>query len=191
MKHSALKNLVLSAMFLAIGIILPFFTGQIPQVGKMLLPMHLPVFFCGLICGWQYGLAVGLILPVLRSFMFTMPVMFPTAVAMSFELATYGAVAGFLYNRSKWQCIIALYRSLIIAMLAGRLVWGCVQAVLLGVSGSAFTLGAFFSAAFTTAVPGIILQLIFIPAVMVALDRTGLVHFKKARQNAVCSAEDN
>ena len=60
MKHSALKNLVLSAMFLAIGIVLPFFTGQIPQIGKMLLPMHLPVFLCGLICGWQYGLAVGL-----------------------------------------------------------------------------------------------------------------------------------
>ena len=190
MKHSALKNLVLSAMFIAIGIVLPFFTGQIPEVGKMLLPMHLPVFFCGLICGWQYGLAVGIILPVMRSAMFTMPVMFPTAVAMSFELATYGAVAGFLYNRSKWPCIVALYRSLIIAMLAGRLVWGCVQAILLGLSGSAFTFSAFMAGAFTTAIPGIILQLIFIPAVMVALDRTGLVHFKKA-QSAPCSANDN
>lgn len=190
MKHSALKKLVLSAMFIAIGIVLPFFTGQIPEVGKMLLPMHLPVFFCGLICGWQYGLAVGLILPIMRSAMFTMPVMFPTAVAMGFELATYGAVAGFLYNRSKWQCIVALYRSLIIAMLAGRLVWGCVQAVLLGLSGSAFTFSAFIAGAFTTAIPGIILQLIFIPAVMVALDRTGLVHFKKA-QSAPCSANDN
>ena len=128
MKHSALKNLVLSAMFLAIGIVLPFFTGQIPQIGKMLLPMHLPVFLCGLICGWQYGLAVGLILPVMRSSIFFMPAMFPTAIAMSFELAAYGAVAGFLYKRSKWQCIIALYRSLIIAMLAGRLVWGCASA---------------------------------------------------------------
>ena len=190
MKHSALKNLVLSAMFIAIGIVLPFFTGQIPEVGKMLLPMHLPVFFCGLICGWQYGLAVGIILPVMRSAMFTMPVMFPTAVAMSFELATYGAVAGFLYNRSKWQCIVALYRSLIIAMLAGRLVWGCVQTILLGLSGSAFTFSAFMAGAFTTAIPGIILQLIFIPAVMVALDRTGLVHFKKA-QSAPRSANDN
>lgn len=187
MKNSALKKLVLSAMFLAIGIILPFFTGQIPQVGKMLLPMHLPVFFCGLICGWQYGLAVGLVLPVMRSAMFTMPVMFPTAIAMSFELAAYGAVAGFLYNRSKWQCIIALYRSLIIAMLAGRLVWGAVQAVLLGVSGNAFTLSAFFAGAFTTAIPGIILQLVFIPAVMVALDRTGLVRFRKAHKAEVCA----
>ena len=187
MKNSALKKLVLSAMFIAIGIILPFFTGQIPQVGKMLLPMHLPVFFCGLICGWQYGLAVGIILPVMRSAMFTMPVMFPTAIAMSFELAAYGAVAGFLYNRSKWQCIIALYRSLIIAMLAGRLVWGAVQAVLLGLSGNAFTLSAFFAGAFTTAIPGIILQLVFIPAVMVALDRTGLVRFKKAHKTEICA----
>lgn len=187
MKHSALKNLVLSAMFLTIGIVLPFFTGQIPQIGKMLLPMHLPVFLCGLICGWQYGLAVGLILPVMRSAIFFMPVMFPTAIAMSFELAAYGAVAGFLYNRSKWQCIIALYRSLFIAMLAGRLVWGCVQALLLGLSGSAFTLAAFFAGAFTNAVPGIILQLVFIPAVMVALDRTGLVRFRKAHSAEVCA----
>ncbi len=187
MKHSALKNLVLSAMFLAIGIVLPFFTGQIPQIGKMLLPMHLPVFLCGLICGWQYGLAVGLILPVMRSAIFFMPAMFPTAIAMSFELAAYGAVAGFLYKRSKWQCIIALYRSLIIAMLAGRLVWGCAQALLLGLSGSAFTLAAFFAGAFTNAVPGIILQLVFIPAVMVALDRTGLVRFRKAHSAEVCA----
>ena len=113
--------------------------------------------------------------------------MFPTAIAMSFELAAYGAVAGFLYKRSKWQCIIALYRSLIIAMLAGRLVWGCVQALLLGLSGSAFTLAAFFAGAFTNAVPGIILQLVFIPAVMVALDRTGLVRFRKAHSAEVCA----
>lgn len=187
MNYSPLKKLILSAMFIAIGIVLPFFTGQIPKIGKMLLPMHLPVFFCGLICGWQYGLAVGLILPVMRSAMFTMPVMFPTAVAMSFELAAYGAVAGFLYNRSKWQCIIALYRSLVIAMIAGRLVWGCVQAVLLGISGSTFTFSAFIAGAFTAAVPGIILQLVFIPAVMVALDRTGLVRFKKARKAEACT----
>ena len=67
MKHAPLKNLVLAAMFLAIGLVLPFFTGQIPAVGKMLLPMHIPVLLCGLICGWQYGLGIGFILPLLRS----------------------------------------------------------------------------------------------------------------------------
>ena len=57
MKHQnqSLRNLLLAAMFLAIGLVLPFFTGQIKEIGNMLLPMHLPVFLCALICGWQYG----------------------------------------------------------------------------------------------------------------------------------------
>ena len=120
MKNRSLKNLVLSAMFLAIGFVLPFFTGQIPAVGKMLLPMHIPVLLCGLICGWQWGLGVGFILPLLRSLLFSMPAMYPTAAAMAFEMAAYGAVIGFLYARSKWQCVKALYKCLIPAMLAGR-----------------------------------------------------------------------
>ncbi len=167
-------------MFIAIGIILPFFTGQIPQIGNMMLPMHLPIFLCGLICGWPYGLAVGFITPLLRSFLFSAPIMYPAAIAMAFELATYGFVAGFLYNRSKWQCIVSLYRSMLAAMVAGRLVWGAAMVILLGMGGSALTWEAFIASAFLNAVPGIILQLVFIPAIMVALDRTGLVHFKKA-----------
>ena len=67
-KKKPIINLTLSAMFLAVGLVLPFFTGQIPQIGNMLLPMHIPVLLCGLICGWQYGLAVGFILPPLRYF---------------------------------------------------------------------------------------------------------------------------
>ena len=61
------KNLVLAAMFLAIGLVLPFFTGQIPQIGSMLLPMHLPVLLCGLICGWQYGVVVGFVAPLMHA----------------------------------------------------------------------------------------------------------------------------
>ncbi|MDE7202561.1 MAG: ECF transporter S component [Lachnospiraceae bacterium] len=174
-----IKNLTLSAMFTAIGIVLPFFTGQIPQIGSMLLPMHIPVFLCGLICGWQYGAAVGFILPLMRSMLFTMPPLFPNATAMAFELLTYGLVAGLLYSRSRWQCVIALYRSIIVAMVAGRIVWGVVEIILLGINGSVFTWKAFMAGAFLNAVPGIIVQLILIPAVMVALNRTGLVRFRK------------
>lgn len=174
-----IKNLTLSAMFIAIGIVLPFFTGQIPQIGNMLLPMHIPVFLCGLICGWQYGAAVGFILPLMRSMLFTMPPLFPNATAMAFELLTYGLVAGLLYSRSRWQCVIALYRSVIAAMIAGRIVWGVVEIILLGISGGAFTWQAFMAGAFLNAVPGIIVQLILIPAIMVALNRTGLVRFRK------------
>lgn len=173
------KNITLSAMFMAVGMVLPFLTGQIQQIGNMLLPMHLPVFLCGLICGWQYGAATGFVLPLLRSVTFGMPPLFPTATAMAFELATYGLVAGLFYGRSRWQCVIALYRSLIAAMLAGRIVWGAVQIVLLGLSGSAFTWQMFMSGALLNSIPGIIVQLILIPAIMLALNRTGLVTFRR------------
>ena len=175
------RNLTMSALFLALGLVLPIFTGQIPQIGSMLLPMHIPVFLCGLICGGPWGALVGLILPLLRSVLFGMPPLFPTAIAMCFELMTYGFVAGFLYNRSRWQCIIALYRSMIASMVAGRLVWGVAQIVLLGLSGSAFTLQAFMAGALLNAIPGIVLQLLLIPAIMVALNRTGLVPFKQTK----------
>lgn len=174
------QALTTAAMLLALGFILPFFTGQIPQIGSMLCPMHLPVLLCGFLCGWKYGLAVGFVLPLLRSAALGAPPMFPTAAAMAFELAAYGFLAGFLYARSRWQCVVALYRCLLLAMIGGRIVWAIVRVVLSGVSGQTFTWQMFLSGAFLTAIPGIILQLVFIPAVMVALDRTGLVRFHRS-----------
>ena len=104
------KKLVLAGMFLALGMILPFITGQVPQIGNMLCPMHIPVLLCGFICGWQYGLVVGFITPLLRSFMFGMPPVYPTAIVMAFELMTYGFLSGFLYEHSRWQRVKALHR---------------------------------------------------------------------------------
>ena len=132
-----------------------------------------------MICGWQWGLGVGFVLPVLRSVLFSMPVMYPTATAMAFELAAYGAVIGYLYARSKWRCVKALYKCLIPAMIAGRIVWGAVMVVLMGLGGSAFTWELFLGGALLNALPGIALQLVLIPAVMVLLDRTKLVRFTK------------
>lgn len=176
--NKRLVNLLLSAMFLGIGLVLPFLTGQIQQIGNMLLPMHLPVILCGLICGWQYGLTVGAILPVMRSLIFTMPALYPTAIAMSFELATYGFVVGILFTYAKWQCVRSLYRCLILAMISGRVVFGTVMALLMGINGELFTLEAFISTAFINAVPGIILQLILVPVIMLALDRTHIKSFR-------------
>lgn len=174
-------NLVLSAMFLAMGLVLPFLTGQIPEIGSALLPMHLPVLVCGLICGWRWGVLVGLVLPVMRYILFGMPPVYPTGIAMCLELGTYGLVAGLIYSRSRWQCVLALYRALISAMIAGRLVWGGARALLSGAAGTAFTWEIFVSGAFLTAIPGIVLQLVFIPALMVALDRTGVVRFHREK----------
>ena len=182
MKNKAVLNLTLTAMFLALGLLLPFLTGQIPQIGNMLLPMHLPVFLCALICGWQYGLPMAFILPLMRSLIFGMPPLFPTAVSMAFELATYAFVAGFMYAHSRWQCIRSLYRCILIAMVAGRVVWGLVQLLLMGISGNAFTFSAFLSGALLNAIPGIIIQLILIPAIMFALHRTKLVPFRQSKK---------
>lgn len=178
------QTLATAAMLLAAGYILPFFTGQVPQIGSMLCPMHLPVLLCGFLCGWRYGLAVGFALPLLRSVLLGAPPMFPTAIAMAFELAAYGFLAGFLYARSRWQCVVALYRCLIAAMIGGRIVWAAARVLLSGVSGQAFTWQMFLSGAFLTAIPGIVLQLVFIPAVMVALDRAGLVRFRRSGEAA-------
>ena len=183
MKHSNFKtnvhNLVLAAMFLALALVLPFLTGQIPQIGGMLLPMHLPVFLCGLICGWQYGAVVGFVAPLMRMALFVMPPLV-AAVAMAFELAAYGGIAGFLYNRSRWQCVVALYRALLAAMVGGRIVWAAVRVVMTGVASVPFTWQIFLTEALVNAIPGIILQLVFIPVLMVALDRTGMVRFRRA-----------
>lgn len=176
-----IKKLIISAMLLAIGLVLPFLTGQLQQIGNMLLPMHIPVLLCGLVCGWQYGLAVGFIMPLMRSLLFSMPVMFPSAAAMAFELGTYGFLSGFLFGNARWQCVRSLYRCLIAAMLGGRAVWGLVMTVILGVGENGFTFGAFLTGAFLNAIPGIIIQLVLIPAIMLALDKTHLVPFRKCR----------
>ena len=181
MINQKLKNLVLTAMFLAIGLVLPFLTGQIPEIGSMLLPMHIPVFLCCYICSWQYGMALGFILPLMRSMIFHMPTLYPGAIAMAFEMATYGLVAGYIFYKSKYKCTKALYKSMIISMLAGRVVWGIAQVILLGISGNAFTFSAFIAGAFAKAVPGIIIQLILIPAIMVALGRAKLVPLIKKK----------
>ena len=173
-------KLVLTALFLALCLVLPFVTGGIPTIGNMLLPMHIPVLLCGRLCGWPYGLVIGYVAPLLRSVLFGMPPIYPVALAMAFELAAYGLIIGLVYTALHKRGLAALYGSLLVAMVGGRLVWGVAEVVLLGMAGNAFTLQAFLSGALLTAVPGIVLQLVLIPAVMVALDRTGVVLFQNA-----------
>ncbi|MBE6900249.1 MAG: ECF transporter S component [Ruminococcaceae bacterium] len=174
-EESTVKKIVLGAMFLSVGIVLPFFTGQIPQIGSMLLPMHIPVFLCGLICGGKYGAVIGFVLPLMRSALFIMPPMFPDASAMAFELSAYGFVVGFLYEKSRWHCIKSLFRCMIIAMLSGRIVWGIAMALFLGIGKNAFTAEAFIAGAFINSLPGIVLQFVTIPGIMLALEKTHLM----------------
>ena len=156
------KRLVISALLLAAGLVLPFLTGSIPNFGRMLLPMHLPVLLCGFVCGWKWGLLVGFVTPLLRSVLFGMPPMVPTALAMAFELAAYGAVKG-------------VYLSLLVALVGGRLVWGLVSIPIYGLlTEQAFTLAAFWMGGFVNAWPGIVLQIVLIPAIVLALEKAKL-----------------
>lgn len=174
MNSTQLRKLTYSALYMAIALILPFVTGQIPEIGAMLCPMHIPALLCGFMCGWPWGVAVGFISPLLRSVMFGMPAMFPAAIAMAFELAVYGGMAGLLYSRlprKKWM----IYAALLISMIAGRVAWGAVQALLAGLSGNSFTWTLFLTGAVINAIPGIIMQLALIPVLVVTMDKAGLM----------------
>lgn len=177
-KHNRLLRLILAALFLAIAYVLPFLTGEIPEIGSMLCPLHIPVLICGFICGCSWGLAVGFIAPLFRSLLLGMPPLFPTAVCMAFELATYGAIAGLMHKilpRKKSY----IYISLLTAMIAGRFVWGAAMILCLGISGGTFTFTAFLAGAFTNAIPGIIVQIVLIPLLVMVLDNPKVIQLKE------------
>ena len=167
-------KIVLTGVFIALGIILPFLTGQIQGIGNKLLPMHLPVLLCGFVCGGYCGLAAGFIIPLLRSLLYGMPPMFPVAVSMAFELCTYGLVSGILYKRlprKNWS----VYAALITAMIAGRIVGGIANVVLYGIQGNAYSVKMFLAGMFLNALPGIVLQLVLIPVIVMLLKKAKIV----------------
>ena len=169
-RRNEIKKLTLSAMFLAMAFVMPFLTGQIPQIGSMLCPMHIPVLLCGFFCGAPCGFAVGLVAPIFRSFTMGMPPMFPVAVCMAFELAAYGFVSGWLHNKLPKKRG-SVYTSLLSAMVIGRLVWGLAMFVCMGLDASKFGFSAFFAGAVLNAVPGILLQLVLIPILVITLEK--------------------
>ena len=167
--RSLLRHMVHAAVCLALCMVLPFLTGQIPQIGRALSPMHIPVLLAGFLCGPWWAMAVGLTVPLLRHSWLGMPPLV-TAIAMSFELAAYGLFSGLLYRLLPKKAV-NIYVSLIGAMFLGRVVWGIAMVVISGVTGSAFTWSAFMAGALLNAVPGIILHIVLIPILVLALKR--------------------
>lgn len=171
MRKNHTLRLALSAMFLALALALPFLTGQLPQLGSMLLPMHLPVLLCGFVCGWPWGLAVGFVAPLLRSVLFGMPPLMPHALAMAFELAAYGSATGLLYTLFA-KSALRLPLALVGAMVLGRAVWGlaCLMLYSLFLQ-TPFTGAMFLGGALLNAWPGILVQLALVPPLVYALRR--------------------
>ena len=171
-----LGQLVYSAMFLALALLLPFLTAQIKTFGVMLCPMHIPVIICGFVCGPFWGMAVGACAPILRSLLFGMPGMFPDAFAMAFELAVYAFVAGMLYKKLN-KNIFMTYVTLLTSMVSGRLVWGLVMFVLIlaGKSDETIGLALIWTGTVTSCIPGIVLQLVAIPPIISVLRQNRLL----------------
>lgn len=169
-KVTHIQKLTLAAVCLALCLALPFLTANIPEIGNALCPMHIPVFLCAFVCGPWWAMGVGAMAPLVRFLLVGMPPLFPTGLAMCFELAAYGLIAGLMYARlpKKTQYI---YVSLLCAMLGGRIVWGVARVLMSGVSGAAFTWAAFMAGAFTNAIPGMVVHVLLIPVIVLALRR--------------------
>jgi thiamine transporter ThiT len=172
MKPSQFRKLVVSAMFVTLCAVLPLTLHMIPNAGSVISPMHIPVLLCGLICGWQFGLATGILGPMLSSFTTGMPnpAYLPSMIV---ELAVYGAVTGLLYKylRTKNK-YVDLYISLITAMLLGRVLAGLTRAFIFTQSGYSFAIWA--GSYFITSLPGIAIHLTLIPIILIALEAAKL-----------------
>ena len=175
MKNSNhILKMTLAAVCLALCMVLPFLTAHIPEIGSALCPMHIPVFLCAFLCGPWWAVGVGAAAPLLRFLLVGMPPVFPTGLAMCFELATYGLVSGWLYRHlpEKRSCI---YAALVTAMVAGRIVWGLVMMMVAAGGAAEFTWAVFLSGAVLNALPGIVLQLVLIPVLVMALEKAGIL----------------
>ncbi len=178
MKLSNIKKMTMTALCVALCVVLPMAFHMIPNAGSVMLPMHIPVLLCGLVCGWQYGLLCGILGPLVSSILTGMP---PAAIlpGMMVECGMYGCVGGLMMERIRTGSLYAdLYICLPVAMLAGRVISGVVKALIL-TPGLSFT--AWATASFITAMPGILVQLILLPTLIVALTRAGLIPARYAR----------
>ena len=172
MNLSSIKRLTLTALCIALCVVVPMAFHVIPNAGAVMLPMHIPVLLCGLVCGWQYGLLCGIMGPLVSSVLTGMP---PAAMlpGMMVECGMYGCVGGLMMDRVRTGSLYAdLYISLPVAMLMGRVISGIVKALIL-TPGLSFT--AWATASFVTALPGISIQLILLPTLIVALTRASLI----------------
>ncbi len=172
-KMSAVKKSILTAVCIALCVVLPQAFHAVPNAGSIYLPMHIPVLLCGLICGWPYGLLCGLAGPALSALITGMP---PAAVlpGMMVECGVYGLAAGLIMQFVHTQKVYAdLYISLIGAMLLGRVASGIAKALIF--SAGSYSMASWVAGSFVTALPGIIIQLVLLPSIVFALMRAHLI----------------
>lgn len=174
-KNITTKELVLSGLLLATGILLPMVFHIFSLSGPIALPMHIPVLIGGFLLPPQIALLLGIITPIISGLLTGMPVMFPMAVIMAAELGIYGLTASLATRKLN----LSLIPSLIIAMVWGRIAAGFTVAVLVQLFGVKMNPVLFVKTAIMTGLPGLMIQLIFIPTLVYGI-RTYTKAFKKA-----------
>lgn len=166
-KKITTKEIVLSGLLLAGGLILPMIFHMFGMTGPIALPMHIPVLIGGFLLPPQLALALGIITPIVSGLLTGMPVMFPMSIIMAVELGTYGLVASLTTRKLKLSPI----PSLITAMILGRIMAGITVAVLVQLFAVKMNPIVFVQGAVVTGIPGIIIQLIFIPTLIYSIKR--------------------
>lgn len=168
MNHN-IRNMVFCALCIALGLVLPMAFHFIPNAGSIFLPMHIPVLLCGLLCGPYFGLLCGFLVPILSSILTGMPPA-PILPGMICELAVYGAISGFMARKVKFKNELAsVYVQLLTAMIAGRIVYGILNALVF--HAGSYSMSIFIGTAFVTAFPGIVIQLLFLPSIVMLLNK--------------------
>lgn len=177
MNHmTAVKKSIVTAVCIALCVVLPQAFHAIPNAGTIYCPIHIPVLLCGLLCGWQYGTICGIAGTLFSSLFTGMP---PAAMLpqMMIECAVYGIMAGLMMKFISTKKLYAdLYISLILAMLSGRIIAGIAKALIF--ARGEFTIAAWATSYFVTSLPGIIIQLVLIPTIVFALMKANLVPAK-------------
>lgn len=171
------RRLTTASLCVALGILLPQLFHAIPNFGTVFSPMHLPVLICGLICGWKFGLLCGILTPALSSVLTGMP---PAMIlpGMVCELAVYGLVSGFIFFRANTgNRLVDIYLALIPSMLLGRLFAGLLNGLIFRAGN--FTLQMFIAGYFVTSLPGILVQLVLIPALMLLLEKAKVIQYAR------------
>ena len=167
-----LKLFVLAIILGVLGVLLPWFFGEMTIFGTYLLPMEFPILLCGMICGAGYGGVVGAIVPILYALIFNTMQIYPLGVATAIQLCAYGVLCGLLYKILKQN----VYVSLLLSMFSGRTIYYIVYYFMLRYQGRAYTADMFINGEVLNVLSGITIQIIFIPLIVLILNKTGIVH---------------
>ena len=148
----AVLGLVLPALFHSLGL------------GKVFLPMYLPVLVGAFVLPWRWAVALGVLTPLLSALLTGMPPWFPpVALWMALELGLMALVAHMLGRRLKVPWALAP------SLLLGR----CTYAGLVFVTAQFLELppGVLSLASWLSAWPGLVLAMLVVPAGVAALRR--------------------